>query len=608
MSRLGFVICFFWVTSSISHAIPAVEANGDLWNYIKQIRERDAAWNKMYNNKTREVTTFVNKMEDAIRQTSDDMKKIQALQKHASLLNNAPANSSMKELEDLDLKSTISESGFADPSTMLKYDRGIDKKYNILLGGYYIKNDDIKENMILQFKTLNKVENEEISGMIEIPELLMSPPYWLPNESNTSAPYMRSPRFLIKVSAKYKSALAKRRTLRGLERDLNDMACMLLPQKLLRNFNPQDAAARLLAKAGVVHLGDGVVLRPSAYQDRAYNRFVGLKNRRTDEAYFWSDPMVMNGYHPLLGNTLNATELAGCKQVDMDNIVSEGYSGLIDRWNRLKQPYQRVKNPFKGYAAQVVPGLFVLAERGQFIDDQPTPEQLDEAVKISRTHRVLPSQVMRWKKVSFTSRSAPRVILVAEGEEDEEEKKLGEGHLDEEKAEKPDEDPQKVVELDPLQKDIYIDRLKMIRRRLKELDAVKKANRLTYKYVNDIIKNYVEMENQAQQVSKTMLGKIDISPLSKVGDDGSVTPTDRIDVPIAAIPQITQFRQDIAASLEKNREYLSDLQHEFDDLRQREWVILEELNQARKKAILSLMDTASMRYRIRIQAEEEEAD
>lgn len=602
-------VCLYGVmmllmASSAMAAYKNIEANGVLLDMIQKIAGRDAPWNKNYNRKTREVTQFVNKMEDAIRDTSEAMQKMNELQLHAEIVDTGAANGkeggSFKELGELVDSGETDQDGnpimeedfvkkYGDPSNMLKHERGVDQ-YGVFHGGYarVCKKLKFEKNYIMSIKCIDKT--------VMIPELLMTPPYWLPDDSSASQAGWdpkNSRKLLIKISAKYRAALAQRKNTRDLEKEVNGFAQILLSDSLLQNFNPQALVSRLLTKAGVVRISERLTMRPSAPQDGFFSKYAGLGSKASEAVLFWSDPMVVNGYHPIFGTALNKTELRGCKMVDMDGVVSRGFSVLVDQWNRLQPSGKQKQNPFKGYASKVMPGLIAMSQEGRLgANTDPTDEQLTEAMKLSKKLRMLPSQNMKAvKKISTRNirfHYPVRMILAADDGVD-----IGIGNLDQYRSQ---DALTGAVELSKLDKEIYLDEMKMIRRRLKEIDALKKINRLGYEYTNQILLSYIQMSKEADQVSKEMIGKQEVSPLSKIDEDGTVQKTNQIMVPIASIPEITQLRKAIGLAMEKQRDVLSDLQHEYDDLKQKEWVILEHLNQTRKDAVLKLMNSASVYY------------
>jgi hypothetical protein len=56
------------------------------------------------------------------------------------------------------------------------------------------------------------------------------------------------------------------------------------------------------------------------------------------------------------------------------------------------------------------------------------------------------------------------------------------------------------------------------------------------------------------------------------------------------------LRQAILADIETQRIVLSKLEHQYDDLKQKEWILLEHILDTRKKAIQFLMNDASIRF------------
>jgi hypothetical protein len=253
----------------------------------------------------------------------------------------------------------------------------------------------------------------------------------------------------------------------------------------------------------------------------------------------------------------------------MDNVVSKGWSQAVDHWNRKRVSSDRIQNPFKGYSTKVMPGLVMMAKQGRLEPGRdPNRKNFEEAMRLSRTLRMLPSQTLVARKVSGNRSGVRfhypvRVVPVA--------------------------NEQLIVKLCDADKDSYLNKVKKDKRRLKEISGMKETNRKAYDLVNEIIKSYIEMAQKAKDVSDWMLRQMAASPLEEVGSDPSV--------PVASIPEITQLRKDIQTGIELHQERLSDLTHQYDDLKQKEWIVLNHLLQVRKDAIRKLMDIASLKGR-----------
>ncbi|MFH0821104.1 MAG: hypothetical protein V1908_05010 [Candidatus Peregrinibacteria bacterium] len=370
-------------------------------------------------------------------------------------------------------------------------------------------------------------------------------------KTTTSLPY-RSQELFLKIS--FSSSPSKNKEIKELEATTYGIASSLLPDQLLKRFDSQAVVGYLLGKAGLQRLGPRVTVRPLVAQDEFYIKYANIDCHPTDEVLFWSDPVVTDGYHPLFGTALNKTVLNGYKQIDMDNITSRGYSQAIEKWNRLQPPEKRVANPFKGYSAKVTPGLVEMSRQGRLSPGVPTDTQLSEALKLSKTLKILPSQKLA-KKVSFSplqyacrgeKQTAPQMIFISD------ERATDAG----------------LVELDDHQKEVHQTTMAYDTARLQQIAKLVDENKRSRQYVEKAIQLYA----QYQEALASIAGGMNAD---------------------SAIPQITQVRQQVFESLGNCRKILSSLNHQQNNLEQQQWKILLHVLETKRISCTKLMENAS---------------
>ncbi|MFZ5806965.1 MAG: hypothetical protein ACOY3I_07145 [Verrucomicrobiota bacterium] len=497
---------------------PVEEEPGEYLNNQQQV-EKDSQKNLQWDTQRLELTKEWYRKLMAIGKTAKEMSSIGVHDSIFDKLKNAEGNS-------LDLNN-----------------KG-DKDENLKKALEYVKLDD--EYIIMK-------------GKIMVPEAITKPPQWMFLKEDTSfSPRTRD--LILKISAKAHQSLAQRAHAGQWANMTYNIAQQFLPDQLLERFDAKATALRLIEKEGIVSISEGVTCRPTVEQDRVFARFANLGCTSEDEMLFWSDTAVMEGYHPLLGTALNRTWLKGYKMVDMDNVMSRGKSRKIDQWNMLQPTKQRVQNPFHGYAAKTVPGLIVLANRGQLDGRYPAKDQWAEAMRLTKTLHALPSERMKIKKTMFRFVKPPQVMTVDASAS-------SGGTAD--------------IELPELEKKAYERSMILAKKRLEEIAKLKKEISEGHKYVNELIKKYMDFAKETGGIAGSM------------SDDG-------------AIPQVVQMHKDILTSAEYFRGVLSKMSHQYDDLLQREWTILQHILQTRYDAITFLMDEASVRYRAAIEAQQQE--
>ncbi|MFZ5806966.1 MAG: hypothetical protein ACOY3I_07150 [Verrucomicrobiota bacterium] len=363
---------------------------------------------------------------------------------------------------------------------------------------------------------------------------------------------------ILRISSEKKSSFNKDSYPVEVEDMVYDAARAMLPTELMKGFDARAIVIQILKRYKIQRIADGIISRPTVDQDLAFARYSNLGGKEENSLLFWSDTLVMNGYMPLVGTSLNNTMLYGAKSIDMDNLASRGHSMAIEQWNRLQSEDKRVKNPFRGYAARVMPGLLEMSDQGRLTPYQsPTDEQLTEAMKLTKQLKALPSQNMRLRNASFHFAYPPQIVLT-------------------------DSTPPKTkdVMLPQMQMEIYRNRMEMIKKRLMEIAKLKRENRLARTYVDKILQSNFQMEQEVKGLISSM-----------VGDEQK------------CIPQLEMFRKDIDASVQSYRSFLSDLEFEHDKLLQKEWVVLEHAIQTKKEFVYILMDTAALRYRVNTEKE-----
>ncbi|MFH1067132.1 MAG: hypothetical protein V1746_04465 [bacterium] len=375
----------------------------------------------------------------------------------------------------------------------------------------------------------------------------------------------------------------------GMEKIVGNIARDLLPEQMLTAFNARNTANSLLNQTKIVRADNGIIARPSVPQDYAFVRYANLGCPSKDEALFWSDPMVVSGYDQALGTALNATSLKGYRSVDMDNIISRGYSAKIDQENMLRRPEERVVNPFKGYAARVVPGLIEMSKHGRLTPGEPaTDDQLREAMKLTKKLSMLPSQNKEaWMpkasvaSVQYSCRvleenlafaPPPRAFLAGQVS--------GSGTV--------------TVPLDDVDEINYIQRLQLAKTRLGEIQILMDANRSGREYVQKIIESYQIMFYAVEKMKTLLVAEAptdneESNILYAMGKVDKLTP-------MGAIPHFTMLEKHITTSVEQCRAMLSQLEHQWDDSKQNQWKIIQSVLDERRTAIESLMSNAAMKY------------
>lgn len=539
----GFLILWFLKASSVFAYIKVKEDGGSqLTQIVKKIEQQEQKNLQHDQERFKQLKNGLDKLMVARRETADLMNKFQKIKNHESLLDNGKGAMDFNNKESNEL----STHGLPEEGTV--YD------------DYIMKTIDFAQEFV------------DNSGKIKV--AVWDSPKWEAIESQEAFLSRRTQKLLVKVAAKKRNKLSQKMSSERLGNMVFDIARTLLPEKLMKNFDGERMVAYLCAKAGIVELADGIFSRPTVPQDYAFVRYSNLGCNETNEILFWSDTIVADGYYPTFGTALNKTILGGAKQVDMDDIVSRGYSRAIDQWNRTQPSEDRVKNPFRGYAARVMPGLLVMSQEGRLASGKaPDNAELTEAMKLTKTLRLLPSQNMNFKKASFSKSHfrfsyPPRIMLIQADASSSADSGSSTN----------------TVGLDKLEEDVFKNRMEMIKTRLMDIAKLKRENRLARKYVDEIIQSNVQMQQEAQAL------------WDKVSDKKVGNPAHSND-PAWAIPQLTQLRKDIEASIENYREYLSDLNVEFDKLLQKEWVVLEHALDLKKETIRKLMNNASVRYR-----------
>ncbi|MFH1066446.1 MAG: hypothetical protein V1746_00860 [bacterium] len=523
-------------------------------------------WCKEIKEQTGQHPASSQAMRQAVRDTSQDMRLLGSLSYHQSLHQQEGGSFSKKQLLETGTLSALSKAELASlPS-------GLDARSFSVAGGKVVI--DPKQTNFDLFPKEKDAASMALQSLAAL-HVDLVPPVFLPDPASSTVPASASKRrggaLVLKISYEEESPFAYRKELRDLEKNVNGMAGNFLFGDSLKDFNPQAVVASLVRRAGVNMLGGGIVSRPAAAQDTAFIKYIGLRENRTHELLFWSDPMVGNGYDPLFGSVLNNTALRGYRPVDMDNVLSRGYSRAIDEWNISQPAADRIPNPFKGYAAKVMPGLLKMQEEGRLEPNKnPSKEQMEEAMKLTPKLRMLPSENIARPKVaslqysgrggSFSSFSLVRVGGT-----------------------------QSAVPLEPLALAVHEKAMTLAAARLKQIDEFKTENRYAYSYVNGLINSYFGIEAAAKSVVDAMAEKIKLNPIPPKG-------VDPVQTYVASIPEVALLRQQVWAAIENLQRQLSELDHQYDQLKQNEWGVLERVLQVKKKSIKSLMENASMRY------------
>ncbi|MFH0821103.1 MAG: hypothetical protein V1908_05005, partial [Candidatus Peregrinibacteria bacterium] len=371
-----------------------------------------------------------------------------------------------------------------------------------------------------------------------------------------SAPSSRWKKTLARLCS---ADLNKARASQDLEETTQEMAQKFFPDPMLEKFNSKITVNQLLKRCGVV-VSNGITVRPLAPQDAAYDQYANLGCKGSDEMLFWSDPMVANGYHSEFGSTLNSTALKGYKETDMDDVLSRGYSGVIDKWNRLQPPEKRIANPFKGYAAKTSPGLVAMAQQGRLKAGQPpTDEQLQEAVKLTKKLHLLPSQTTSipvrktaWMKYSCRGDSANLPPIISCDPYTYRENGI-------------------CVKLLPVDADDYNAVMAFAKERAPEINKLKKENTLSKFYAQRIVDSLTAIN---EELSGTKIFS---------------------DMTTGHIPQPFLIHQEILSCTEYYRGLLSDLEHQYNDLCQKEWEIAMRVLEIKETYVTKLQEQAAIR-------------
>lgn len=446
-------------------------------------------------------------------------------------------------------------------------------------------------NLNGQEEEFKKIVNEiYLSGYVdpsgEIKIITCRQPVWKVIENDTqSALNSHTRNLLVKVAHRARQSNIK--DIGAFENMVKDLSESMLPGEMLKNLDARKITLEVMKKAGIVQIADGITCRPTVPQDYIYAEFANLDNDLTDETLFWSDPLIANGYHPIFGTAFNRTPYKGIKETDVDNVISRGLSEAVTKWNNIHSARQHINNPYKGCSSRMMTGLIVMGEQGRLTPyEDPTDAQLKEAERISKNLRMLPSQCLR-KKTQRVSASvgdrviAPlsnfkfiypaKIIRVGIGSErtlDEQKQDAALANEGQENLSSKTYD----ITLGKIDAKVYDNNMKLDKKRLLEISRLKDENLRDRRYVNAIIKSYVQMEEEITAVSQGMEHN-------------------------SQIPQITQLRQDIFKSIEEARWQLSQLHFRYDDLKQKEWEALRSILNSEREYIKKLMDQASVRYR-----------
>lgn len=554
LCRFLFVVLFIgaWIIAPVQAGVPTIEVSDGSKSLLQQSMEwkEITKWNKTYNDM-------------ALKELRDILDKLEGMRKTAKrMVNEINIDGLILLLDDpersvLDFKLlTEYEQMLANPEAL--EDVAADSEVRQEL-----------EKLLEEVKLSSYVSME---GKVEIIHPLKQPIYKRvsPGSALTSG-RDRTSKLLLRVSRKIK---------KNNQIDSYDLSQMLLriaedllPVNALEKFDANKMASYVLRKIKITQIADGITLRPAVWQDYAFEEFANVNSNLTDEALFWSDPMVVRGYHPILGTVLNRTILYGYREIDMDNITTRGLSNALDIINRERSSRDQIKNPFKGYASTIVPGLVVMGEQGRLKPaETPTKDQLEEAQKLGRTLKMLPSQFFgsRAQKVSYSGSSNmkfsclsaskvkfryPRVILVDDG--------MGESQD---------------VRLGKLDSKVFDNIMRMNKKRLVEIILLKKENERGRHYLEELINFYKDVEKETAALSQSMTHH-------------------------ESIPQITRLRKDIFSSMEMARWTLSDLHFEYDKLKQKEWEVLDNILETQITYVQKLMDTGALRLRIALEGQ-----
>ena len=498
--------------------VPVEEQGGDLMNYMQQIYQK------------------LQEDEQVTKENRDALKEWEKM-----IIN---ARKIAKKLGDLPSINHVSKKiiGGATPSET--YDPEIPPCASSL----DINNNGRETNLnaIKEIELDEEYLTVDEDRKIVVDKVITKPPIWMP----TKTAFRRGNDDLVR-----KVSMNDSEEVQGI---VSEMARKIFPDQMLARFNPEKVTTYLMNRAGIKQIGEGIISRPAAPQDAAFAQYANLGCDPTDEILFWSDPMVVSGYHPELGIALNSTPLKGSKQVDMDNAVSRGYSRKIDQRNLL-QTNNQYQNPFKGYASRVVPGLIAMAGRGRLEPGEPVSNsQLSEAMRVTTTLNLLPSQNPKPKKTSakrmFENSPVFFVVPVTQGSSS----------------------TTDTINLSKLEKKSYEVRMKLAEKRLKEIAKLKDENREGYKYVKELIDIYLQLEDEVADLFQSEI----------LSGDKKTKP----------IPEVAQFRKDVLDAIERHRALLSHLEHQYDDLKHQEWNILRNVLSTRKDAVRKLMDNAAIRY------------
>lgn len=490
-----------------------------------------------------------NELEGSVDETAQKMGKVNALLEYIQKLLEAQGSS-------LDIKDTGDwESGVKNALKLVQ----LHSEYNVTNAKVIAEGPPSDSNSSAD-NSPKEIDYTSMDGKILVEKLITIPPRWMDtsgkenSENSSQASYFpRKQKLLIRVAARLRKKLQQNMRSQRLEFLAYGMAKDFLPEKLIASFNAAKTVSYLLGKAGIADMGSGVIIRPAVSQDAAFAKYANLGSDEKSATLFWSDPIVLDGYHPLFGTALNHTSLRGYREVDMDNVISNGHSKKIEQYNMLQPPEKRIVNSFRGYAARVVPGLIYMIEHGQIKDGAiPDEKQLSMAMKLSKELKMLPSQNMKIKKTAFRFSYPPRIILVQDAS--------------------PGGGATGVVELPELERVIFEKSMFLAGKRLREINTLKNEIYKGRHYVDELIQAIYQLEQELAQVSQGMDKK-------------------------SAIPQVTQLRKQVFDSLEHYRWVMSKLEYQYDDLLHREWIILHHILESRNQAIERLMEDASARFR-----------
>ncbi|MFZ5806964.1 MAG: hypothetical protein ACOY3I_07140 [Verrucomicrobiota bacterium] len=549
------VLGISFLCANFGMAVPSkevAEGGTDLFSYTKDWKEI-TKWNQHYNKLALDQLTQILEKLRGMRQTAKKMGTDIPLDRHSSLLAGEKQTTlHWRELKDFD-------------------DEEMEEELDEL--------DKVLEEVLLPNKEAQEEDDltsyVSLGGEIKVVNPLKQPIYKQITDSQTSGK-TRTQDLILKVAQKIKKNMDQQMDPYELSNMLLDMAEALLPPQLLNQFDAHKTAKILLKRSGIIQIGDGITVRPAVPQDYAYVEFANLGNNLTDETLFWSDPMVVNGYHPILGTAMNRTDLFGYRSLDMDHVTTRGLSGMINQINRMRPRDKQIKNPLRGYASTVIPGLIVMGEQGRLEPgEDPTSEQLKDAKALSKKLKMLPTQFMRspMRRISFSPASKINYACLSE-------EKIRFRYpqlilVDNTTGESID------TELVKLNKKTFENIMKLNKKRLLEIIKLKNENKDARKFIGELLKSYQDIESATANIADGMSGK-------------------------TSIPQVTQLRKDVFANIEEARWMLSHLHFEYDKLKQKEWEVLTKILETQQEYIHKQEDSASIRTRIALEKKNQE--